>query len=176
MTEAEFWEEMSSLLDRYDVLRHPFYVAWREGWLTLTSIREYASEYYHHVAFFPVYLRELAARLPDGELRKSVLDNLWIELGMRGDAARADNLLWLDFAIGTGALPNNVFTRKPMPETVALIETFLKLARSGAAAEVLAAIYFYKSQGSRMARESGKELTARYGLDAAACRYFMLHS
>lgn len=176
MTQAEFWERMYALLNRYDLLRHPFYEAWAKGELTLYDLREYASEYYHFVAFFPVYLREFAARLPDGELRKAVIDNLRDELGMPDESGRAHNLLWLDFAVGTGALPNDVFSRKPIIEVNAIIETFLTLASKGEPAEALAAFYVYESQLPRVAKENAKALRMIYGLDEGSCKYFTLHA
>jgi len=175
MNQVEFWTKMCALLDKYDLLRHPFYEAWTEGALTLHDLQEYACEYYHQVSFFPVYLRELATRLPDGELRKSVLDNLWDELGMHNDNRRAHNLLWVDFAVGTGVLPNDVFTRKPIREITVLLETFLALARRGSPAEALAAFYVYESQVPGIAKEKANALRTKYGLNESACGYFTLH-
>jgi pyrroloquinoline-quinone synthase len=176
MNQVEFWTEMSAILSEYDLLHHPFYEAWTEGALTLHDLREYACEYYQQVSFFPVYLKELSARLPDGELRKNVLDNLWDELGMHNDNRRAHNLLWVDFAMATGALPNEVFTRRPTREITLLLETFLALARTGTPAEALAAFYVYESQVPRVAKEKADALRTRYGLDEGACRYFTLHT
>jgi pyrroloquinoline-quinone synthase len=176
MDRTDFWLELSQLMEEHDLLRHPFYEAWRAGSLTLHDLREYASEYYHHVASFPVYLREFAARLPLGDLRQSVLANLWDELGMNAGTNRAHSLLWIDFAVGTGVLPNDVFARSPMREVAALIETFLTFACSGTSAEVLAAFYVYESQVPRIAREKAETLRTKYGLDTAACGYFTLHA
>lgn len=176
MNPADFWLQLSNLLERYDLLRHPFYNAWRNGALSLHDLREYASEYYHHVASFPVYLREFAARLPPGELRQNVLANLWDELGMNAGASRAHNLLWIDFAVGVGALPRDLFSRIPIREIATLIDVFLTLARSGKHFEVLAAFYVYESQVPAIAREKAHTLQARYGLDEAACGYFTLHA
>jgi pyrroloquinoline-quinone synthase len=176
MSQEEFWTRIYSLLHKYDLLRHPFYEAWAKGELTLYDLREYASEYYHHVAFSPVYLSEFGERLPDGELRKAVIDNLRDELGMSSDGGRAYNLLWLDFAVGTGALPNDVFNRKPIIEVNALIETFLMLARNAEPPEALAAFYVYESQLPRVAKEIAKALRMMYGLDEGACKYFTLHA
>jgi pyrroloquinoline-quinone synthase len=174
MNQVEFWTRTYALLDKYDLLGHPFYEAWTQGALTLHDLREYACEYYQQVSFFPVYLRELAARFPDGELRKNVLDNLWDEMGMSGSERRAHNLLWIDFAIGTGALPNEVFTRRPLPEIAALLETFLTLAQKGTPAEALAGLYICESPVPRVAKAQVDALRMRYGLDEAACRYFTL--
>lgn len=176
MTSVEFWTRIDDLLSEHDLLKHPFYEAWRDGALTLRDLREYASEYYHHVASFPVYLREFASRLSDGELREAVLKNLCDELGIHSGEDRAHNLIWLDFAVGTGALPNHIFNRKPLPEITALIELYLKLARSGAPAETLAALYVYESQVPRVSREKASTLRTIYGLDESSCHYFTLHT
>src|SRR5690242_16758815 len=61
---------------RYDLLCHPFYQAWSAGKLTRDDLRDYACEYYHHVAAFPTYLSAFHSRLPDGALRRRVLINL----------------------------------------------------------------------------------------------------
>ena len=95
---------------------------------------------------------------------------------MQTHPGRAHNLLWLDFAVGTGALPRDVFSRRPSPEVAALIEFFLNLARSGQPEEVLAGLYVYESQVPRIAEQKAKALQTKYGLDAAACRYFAVHS
>lgn len=47
MSLSNFWDEMSELIEHYNLLRHPFYEAWGKGLLTLLDIREYAIQYYH---------------------------------------------------------------------------------------------------------------------------------
>jgi pyrroloquinoline-quinone synthase len=167
---------MYSLADKYDLLTHPFYQAWKGGKLTREDLKEYACEYYLHVFSLPVYLKALAARLPQGELRNHVLDNLSDELGMHHDNLRAPGLLWVDFAIGAGASANDVLGRMPIGETTLLLKTFLKLARKGSPAEAVAAFYVYESQMPKIAKQKGDTLRNTYGLDEAACRYFTLHA
>ena len=55
-----------------------------------------------------MYLKALAIRLPNGELRQQILENLWDELGAYDEPRRAHDQLWVDFAVGTGALPKDV--------------------------------------------------------------------
>jgi pyrroloquinoline-quinone synthase len=163
---------MYSLTDKYDLLRHPFYEAWRDGKLTLEDLREYACEYYHQVFSFPVYLKTLADRLPDGELRKIVLKNLSDELGAQDEPRRSHDLLWVDFAVGTGAMAKDVLGRRPIQPITVLLRTFVKLARRGTPAEAVAAFYIYESQTPKIANA----LQKIYALDEVACRYFTLHS
>jgi pyrroloquinoline quinone (PQQ) biosynthesis protein C len=106
---------LSALEERiagYDLLCHPYYKAWTAGQLTREDLREYASDYYHHVASFPAYLSALHSRLEDGELRRAVLRNLCDE-EIEG---RPHSELWLDFAEGIGADRDQVRQREPLPE------------------------------------------------------------
>src|SRR5476649_283717 len=105
MTANEFLEQLDSRIAKYDLLSHPFYKAWSAGELTRDDLREYARDYYCHVEAFPTYLAELAMRLDDGDVRRTVLANIQDELGHDTAApAPAHSQLWLDFAEGMGAL------------------------------------------------------------------------
>lgn len=168
---SEFVQELDARVARFDLLCHPFYQAWSEGELTPDDLREYAAEYYHHVAAFPTYLSAFHSRLEDGELRRAVLRNLADE-EIEG-RAHAD--LWLDFAAGMGASADEVRSRKPMAEIEALIAHFRSVAGAGTRAEVLATFYAYESQVPRVAKEKARGLRERYGADAKTCGYFTLH-
>ena len=99
---AAFFQALDSRLERYDLLKHPYYRAWSKGELTRGDLREYAAEYWHHVSAFPAYLSALHSRLPDGKLRRMVAANLADEEGLaHGDVAHSD--MWMDFAGGMGA-------------------------------------------------------------------------
>src|SRR4051794_41546030 len=69
MNPEAFFSELESRINKYDLLCHPFYKAWSEGKLTSADLREYAAEYYHHVAAFPSYLSAFHSRLKDGAMR-----------------------------------------------------------------------------------------------------------
>src|SRR5438309_10471889 len=99
MKVEKFASELDARIARFDLLCHPYYQAWSEGRLTPSDLREYSSEYFHHVAAFPTYLSAFHSRLEDGELRRAVLRNLADE-EVEG---RAHSDLWLDFANGMGA-------------------------------------------------------------------------
>lgn len=167
----DFLQELNARIARYDLLCHPFYQAWSEGKLTGADLREYAADYYHHVAAFPTYLSAFHARLEDGGLRRNVLRNLADE-EIEG-RAHAD--LWLDFAEGMGARPADVTARKPLAHIAQLIAHFRQVAQTGTRAEVLATLYAYESQVPRVAAEKAKGLRERYGSDARTCGYFTLH-
>jgi pyrroloquinoline-quinone synthase len=120
---AAFFQALDARLERYDLLKHPYYQAWSKGELTRGDLREYAAEYWHHVSAFPAYLSALHSRLPDGKLRRMVAANLADEEGLaHGDVAHSD--MWMDFASGMGAEEREVRGRELGAETRALLEHF----------------------------------------------------
>ncbi len=166
-----FLTALEQRIARYDLLCHPYYKAWTAGQLTRDDLREYAADYYHHVAAFPAYLSALHSRLDDGETRRAVLRNL---CGEEIDG-RPHSELWLDFAEGMGADRDEVRGREPLPEVRELIDGFRRIARKGSTAEALAAFYAYESQVPRIAKAKADGLADRYGADARTCGYFTLH-
>src|SRR6202012_6045065 len=121
-TQAGFWSRFEERVAPFNLLQHPFYQAWSKGELTREDLREYASEYWHHVSAFPTYLSALHSRLEDAPLRRIVLENLADEEGL--PAGRAHSDLWMDFAAGMGADSAEVRDRTLQPETTALIAHF----------------------------------------------------
>lgn len=166
-----FLAALEQRIAAYDLLCHPYYKAWTAGRLTRDDLRQYASDYYHHVAAFPTYLSALHSRLDDGELRRAVLRNLCAE-EIEG---RAHSELWLDFAEGMGAARDVVREREPLAELRELIAEFRRIAREGSTAEALAAFYAYESQVPRVAKQKADGLAQRYSADAKTCGYFALH-
>lgn len=45
----EFWNRLGEVRERYDVLRHPFYLRWSEGTLKLDELAHYSGQYRHAV-------------------------------------------------------------------------------------------------------------------------------
>ncbi|PYX65804.1 MAG: TENA/THI-4 protein [Acidobacteria bacterium] len=178
MMNQEFFEQLDARIAKYDLLCHPFYKAWTAGELTRDDLREYALDYYHHVAAFPLYLAALAIRLEEGGLRRAVLANMCEENGSTdtsGIADRSHAKLWLDFAEGMGAT-RDVGNQEPLAEIKDLIAFFSQVAGDRTPEEALAAFYVYESQVPRVAAEKARGLRDRYGADESTCAYFTLHT
>jgi pyrroloquinoline-quinone synthase len=170
---AVFFHALEARLERYDLLQHPYYQAWSKGELTRDDLREYASEYWHHVSAFPAYLSLLHSQLPDGKLRRVVLENLADEEGLENGTPHSD--LWMDFAHGMGAEEADVRARKIGPEMQALLEHYrATMHRSPAAA--LTALYAYESKVPGIAKTKAEGLAQHYSADAATRRYFTVHT
>ncbi len=177
MNTQQFLVELDACIAKYDLLCHPFYKAWAAGELTRDDLREYACDYYHHVAAFPTYLAEFGIRLNDGELRRAVLANMSDEKGgedVYGDPSASHADLWLDFAQGMGA-GRDLRIHQPLPEIKALTNYFHSVAGERAPAEALAAFYAYESQVPRIAAEKARGLREQYAADEKTCKYFTVH-
>jgi pyrroloquinoline-quinone synthase len=172
-----FFSRLDNCIRNYDLLCHPFYKAWSAGQLTRDDLREYAEDYYHHVAAFPTYLAELGIRLEEGELRRAVLANMTEEKGGEdsfGEPERSHSALWLDFVEGMGG--SRLPKRKPVREIRELVSWFHRVATAGTAEEALAAFYAYESQVPRIAQEKDRGLRDLYGADERTRTYFTLHT
>jgi pyrroloquinoline-quinone synthase len=176
MNRQEFFSQLEARIAKYDLLCHPFYKAWSEGKLTSIDLREYAAEYYHHVAAFPSYLSAFHSRLQDGAMRKAAAENCADEEGVGSPDGRSHAELWMDFAAGFGGSEHDVQSRKPVQEVLDLIASFRRIASEGSAAEALAAFYAYESQVPRVAHEKARGLKQMYGADSKTSRYFTLHT
>jgi pyrroloquinoline-quinone synthase len=170
---AVFFHALEGRLENYDLLKHPYYQAWSKGELTREDLREYASEYWHHVSAFPAYLSGLHSHLPDGKLRRLVLENLADEEGLEEGTPHSD--MWMDFARGMGAEEETVRARTIGPETTALLRYFRATMQQSPAA-ALAALYAYESRVPAIAQTKADGLAHHYHADDATRRYFTVHT
>jgi pyrroloquinoline-quinone synthase len=170
---AVFFQALDARIESYDLLKHPFYQAWSKGELTRDDLREYSAEYWHHVSAFPSYLSALHSQLPDGKLRRLVLENLADEEGLEDGAPHSD--LWMDFARGMGADEAEVRGRKIGSETQAVVDQF-RAAMYGSPAAALAALYAYESRVPAIAKTKAEGLESHYGADSKTRRYFTVHT
>ncbi len=178
MNTTEFFQQLDTRIEKYDLLCHPFYKAWSAGELTRNDLREYAQDYYHHVEAFPSYLAALGMRLEEGELRRAVLANMCDEKGVDGRPGKESvphSELWLDFAEGMGS-SRNLDWHSPVKEIRQLIRHFHQVASEGSPEDALAAFYTYESQVPRIAKEKERGLRKLYGADDKTCGYFALHT
>ncbi len=154
------------------LLTHPFYLAWTRGELSKEALKDYAAQYYHHVAAFPTYLSAVHARCDDQATRKQILSNLIDEEA--GDPNHPQ--LWLQFTESLGASAEGVRATEKEPETTALIDTFRSVCGNGATAEGLAALYAYESQIPAVSESKVDGLKKHYGFaDPKSYEYFTVH-
>jgi len=154
------------------LLSHPFYQAWTRGQLSNDALKDYAIQYYRHVAAFPTYLSALHSRTEDAESRRRILANLIDEEA--GSPNHPE--LWLQFAERMGAAREHTQSAEPWAETRELVNTFRRNCGEGSPAEGIAALYAYESQIPAVAASKLDGLEKFYGItDAAGTAYFRVH-
>ena len=170
---------MKKYLDKIDndiaakhLLKHPFYLAWTRGELSMEALADYARQYYHHVAAFPTYLSAVHAKCEDQNTRKQLLNNLIDEEA--GSPNHPE--LWLKFAEGLGVSEGDVRNATREPETKNLIDTFRSVCRDESTAESLAGLYTYESQIPAICESKIDGLRKHYGfMNPEHYQYFTVH-
>jgi len=170
---------MNQYLDKIDndiaekhLLKHPFYLAWTRGELSKEALRDYAQQYYHHVAAFPTYLSAVHAKCDDQATRKQILSNLIDEEA--GSPNHPE--LWKKFTEGLGMQDVDLARTEQQPATKNLIDTFRSVCGEGSTAEGLAALYAYESQIPAICESKIDGLKKHYGFtDPKHYEYFSVH-
>ena len=154
-----FSKELGAKLDKYHLLKHPFYqIYWNEGKLTREIIKDYAEQYYQHVKAFPRYISATHSICEDLEKRRILLENLQDEENKDGDHPK----LWKNFAKALGADEKEIEKVKLDWFTKDMIDNFFSQARKSYA-EGLASLYTYERQIPEIAETKIQGLKNHYG-------------
>ena len=157
-----FSKELNKKLDKYHLLKHPFYdYFWNEGKLTREIIKDYAEQYYQHVKAFPRYISATHSICDDIEKRKILLENLQDEENKDSDHPK----LWKNFAEAMGSDIKKIDNVKTDWFTQDMIDNFFTHARSSYA-EGLASLYTYERQIPEIAETKINGLKKFYGVSS----------
>ena len=169
---------LNSIGVEMSLLKHPFYLEWTAGTLSQERLRNYAIQYYRHVAAFPRYLSALHSRCDDLDTRQALLENLIDE--ERGPENHPE--LWLRFAHALGATRQEVLAAESLPAATALVAAFEYIARDLPLAAGLSALYVYESQVAEVANVKIDGLRRFYGIgdrqnnaNADGVKFFTVH-
>ena len=167
-----FVHALNRVIDGWSLLKHPFYQSWNEGILTRNALKQYACQYYYFVKHFPRFLSATHMNIPDIRIRQEILMNLIDEeYGSENHPA-----LWHRFAEATGASVQDIEQTEPLPQTLALVNTFFITCRNRPFIEGLGALYAYESQVPEISRVKISGLRRFYGIvDPDALRFFTVH-
>ena len=166
-----FSKELNKKLDKYHLLKHPFYKSWNEGKLTREIIKDYAEQYYQHVKAFPRYISATHSICEDLDKRRILLENLQDE-----EKKDADHpMLWKNFALSVGADSKEIEKKERYNFTNELIENFFKNARASYA-EGLGSLYTYERQVPEIADTKIRGLKTHYGVNSKeGLEFFEVH-
>lgn len=172
MNKASFIEQVDAQIEKHHLLNHSFYQAWNSGELDPEVIREYAGQYFNHVAAFPRYLSSIHANCDDIHVRQILLENLVDE--EMGEENHPE--LWMRFAEGMGNTRENVNDTVAIKETQELVDTFMKLSKEQKYHIGLAALYCYESMVPEVAENKIEGLQKFYGIkDENTLKFFTVH-
>jgi pyrroloquinoline-quinone synthase len=171
-TAQPIMEHIEAKIAARHLLQHPFYQAWSRGELTLDALRDYAAQYYQHVAAFPTYLSAVHAQTEDQAVRKHLLTNLMDEEA--GSPNHPE--LWMQFAERLGLSREQVESSKAWNSTRSLIDGFRSACSNHGTAAGVAALYAYESQIPAVSEKKIEGLRDFYGFKTEdGYRYFTVH-
>jgi pyrroloquinoline-quinone synthase len=147
----ELFDRLDGARERWNVLRHPFYLRWERGELTREELAFYAGEYRHAVL-------ALARTATAGGSAEHAAE----------ETAHLD--LWDDFAAAVDA----PLDRDPTPET----RTCARSWTSDDPLEAAAILYAVESSQPAISRTKLAGLVEHYGFepDSAGTSYFSVHA
>ena len=172
MDTYDILNKLDALIQSQSILRHPFYIAWREGTLTKTQLATYARVYWPHVAAFPSYLEASIEKTADPVVRETLGRNLHDER----TRPKPRPELWLDFATSLGQSRQKVTTSTPHQSAQQIVNTFRRLATSSTL-EGVTALYTYEVQQPEVASQKRDGLRTHYGINSdQSLTYFNVHA
>lgn len=144
-------QQLNERIDRWALLRHPFYQAWEAGKLPLKALQSYAREYGAFISLMPLGWKTVG----DSDTAKEEKEHaeLWQQFASA-----------LDTQIGEAQLPG-------VAELVAKSERLF-----AAQAAALGALYAFEAQQPATASSKLDGLRKHYNLPTSAEPYFETHS
>ncbi len=131
--------------ESHPLWHHPFVERCRSGQLTLAQVRVLGAQMYKFCHQFPSFLALALASCPQDDARIVIGENLWEELG-EGDPLRAHAALFRQFTRALGLDDAQLSAVPTLPETAALIDTYMNLSDRYGVLGILGALC-YASEG-----------------------------
>ena len=152
------WERIERARERWNVLRHPFYIRWTAGELTPEELARYSGQYRHAVEAIARASAEAADEAPThAELREHAAEE------------RKHVDLWDEFVAATGGGACADAT----PETAQCIEAW---SAGEDLASRLVTLYAIESAQPEISRVKREGLVSSYGFEEGdGTRYFEVH-
>ncbi len=144
-------QQLDAILEKWDLLKHPFYQAWSAGTLPVESLKVYAQEYGQFINL----LSQGWETLHDAET---------------AEEEREHAEMWEGFTAALGAAENGT----PVHEARQLAATAGELFSRPASA--LGAMYAFEAQQPATAKSKLSGLKAHYSLPREVEPYFEVHS
>jgi len=152
------WERIDRARERWNVLRHPFYIRWTAGELTAEQLARYSGQYRHAVDAIARASERAADAAPGhAELREHAVEE------------RDHIALWDGFVTATGGDAG----AEPTAETAECASAW---SADGDLAALLVTLYAIESAQPEISRLKREGLVSTYGFSPGdGTRYFEVH-
>lgn len=161
------FDTIDALIAQKSLLKHPFYVKWSKGELTLEDLREYAKEYFHLVERIPGVVARVRDRATDSAMRAQIEENVQEE--------QEHVELWKRFAKSVGVDEAALAAHVPSQKVQAAVASLEQLAEKSYV-DGLVAMYALEAELPAIAETKMHGLKEFYGLDSQDARiYFEEH-
>jgi len=149
--------QFDSLIARKSLLKHPFYVKWSKGELTMDDMKVYAKEYFHLARRVPGIVERVRERALERqpELVKFIEENIREE--------KEHTELWKRFAKSLGISEQELLAHQPSTLVIAAVEGLEKGAE-GTFEEAVATMYALERELPAIAETKKDGLCRFYGL------------
>ncbi len=149
-------------IEKYSLLKHPFYQMWTDGKLTIEDLQGYAREYMHLVNAVPWMVSNVAEYYNDQE----ILENL--------EEEKQHIELWKRFAEGIGVSRDELDAYNTSSKVREAVDTMLKLSKSRYG---IASMYAYEAQLPEISKTKLEGLIKLYNIrDDDTLEYQRVHS
>ncbi|MDO8648250.1 MAG: iron-containing redox enzyme family protein [Candidatus Peregrinibacteria bacterium] len=149
------------------LLKHPFYLAWSKGELTIEDLRVYAKEYFHLVERIPGIVARIKERETDAARREMIAQNEQEE--------REHIVLWKRFAKSLGVTEVELTAHVASAKTEQAIASLERIAEEGLE-EGIVAMYALELELPAIAKTKKEGLCSYYNLASEdALAYFDEH-
>lgn len=149
-------------IERYSLLKHPFYQMWNEGKLTIEHLQGYAKEYFHLVKAVPEMVSNISRCIDDTE----IIEN------MREEREHIE--LWRRFAKGIGVDAYKLEDHDPSKKVMDAVNDMIELSKSRYG---IASMYAYEAQLPEISKRKLEGLVKYYSLtNDDATEYQRVHA
>jgi pyrroloquinoline-quinone synthase len=159
---STFTKELNERLEKYSLLKHPFYQQWSAGTLTKDALCGYVKEYFHLVKAVPDMVEKIYQSCPT------------LEIKMNLEEEKNHVALWENFAAGMGISKKELNEYIPTDSTISAVNTMVNLMSDPV--EGSAAMYAYEADIPKISESKIDGLTRFYGIsDFSTLEYFTEH-
>jgi pyrroloquinoline-quinone synthase len=159
---STFQTELNNLLEKYSLLKHPFYQQWSAGTLSKEALDGYVKEYFHLVKAVPEMVEKIYQTNPTPEMKANLEDE------------KSHVALWENFAVGMGISKKELHEYAPSDNTIEAVNRLTSLMNN--ATEGSAAMYAYEADIPTISMSKIDGLKKFYGIsDASTLEYFVEH-